>query len=140
MRAAYSIKDGREIEILIIDGPAKMSYTFTKKGGKNLVLEGVPSSADLTFTLPKKSADEIIHSEFDSIGQIGLRIFEKMLSEHEDQKIKVKLHAGFLSLMTGGYFGVLTAGGSEVASFLAMKGLASMGKIKDTISKMKSGT
>lgn len=136
-RAADSIKNGREIAVVVTNGDQKTNYTFAKESGRNVFRDSAASSPDLTFTIPQASAQELVTKKFDTVGQVGLHIFEKMLSNDPSQKIQAKIHAGFLGLMTGGYLGVLTAGGTDVAKFLASKGLGSAGKIKDTISKMR---
>lgn len=136
-KAADSIKNGREIAVVVTKGGHHNSYTFAKENGRNIFRDGGASKPDLTFTIPEASAQELVTKKFDTVGQVGLHIFEKMLSNDPSHKIHAKIHAGFLGLMTGGYLGVLTAGGTEVAKFLAAKGLGSAGKIKDTISKMR---
>ena len=136
-KAADSIKDGREIAVIITDTGTSFPYTFSKSGGQNVFKETAASRPDVTFTIPVASGREITETSFTSVGQVGLRIFEKIISPDPAQKIHVKIHTGFLSLLTGGYLGVLTSGGSEVAKFLASKGLGSMSKVKDTISKMQ---
>ena len=136
-KAADSIRDGREIAILVTGDGQQAAYTFTKSGGKNVFKESAAARPDVSFTIPIASVREIVETNFISVGQVGLRIFEKIISPDPAQKIHVKIHTGFLSLMTGGYLGVLTSGGSEVAKFLASKGLGSMSRVKDTISKMQ---
>lgn len=136
-RAADSIRNGREIAIVIRSSNQSASYTFTKESGRNVLRDAPAAHADLTFTIPEESARELVTAKFESVGQVGLHIFNKMLSNDPNQKITAKLHAGMLSLVAGGYLGVLTAGGSEVAKFLATKGLGNVGKIKDALSKMK---
>lgn len=138
-KAAGSIRNGREIglEITRKTGTAEQ-YTFTKEGGRNVLREGAASSPDVIFVLPEVAANELVTKDFATIGQVGLHIFEKILSNDPDQKIQIRLKAGVLSLVTGGYFGVLTSGGSDVAKFLASKGLGSMGRLKDAVSKLKS--
>ncbi len=139
--AAASIKNGREIEIIVVTtDKSRVEFTFKKDSGKNKIETGKAKDADLSFVMPEAAIREIITSEFDSVGQVGLRIFEKMLSSDENHKITAKLNCGILSLMTGGYLGVLTAGGTDVAKFLATKGLGNMGKLKDAISKMKGNS
>ena len=54
------------------------------------------------------------------------------------KKVSVKFKAGFLTLFSKGYLGILTAGGSQFASFLASKGLNGMGAIKEALKKMKA--
>lgn len=136
-KAADSIKNGREIAVIVTNAGQSTAYTFTKVSGRNVLNEQAASSPDLTFTMPEPAARELVTSNFETVGQVGLHIFEKMLSNDPSQKIHVKIHAGFLSLLTGGYLGVLTSGGGDVAKFLASRGLGNMGKLKETISKLK---
>lgn len=136
--AANSISNGRKIKITITDSTGESTaFVFTKEKGANVLKEEDSTGYDVSFVIPVKAAEEITSTKFDSVGQVGLRIFEKILSSDAEQKIQVKVHAGVLSLITGGYLGVLTAGGGDVAKFLASKGLGNIGKIKDAISKMK---
>lgn len=145
-RAAHSLKDGREIALLIepvvepVESPQKMAkpFIFVKKEGRNEFLDGLAKKPDVSFFIPEASAHELITQKFDDVGQVGLHIFDKMLSNDPKRKIRVKLHVGFMDLMTGGYFGVLAAGGSDVAKFLAAKGFASLGKLKDLISNLRA--
>lgn len=132
-QAAASIRNGRCIA-LEVEGK---SYTFTKESGRNVLREGAPSSPDLTFFMPEAMVRELVTKEFATVGQVGLHIFDKMLSNDPSHKVRVKLQIGVLSLVTGGYLGVLTAGGGEVARYMASKGLGNMGKLKDAISKLK---
>lgn len=133
-QAAHSIKNGREIG-LVIDG---VPYTFKKDASKNRIESGKSSSPDLIFEIPKQAAEELFSNSFTSVGAVGIFIFEKMLASDPQHKVKARVHAGFLSLMTGGYLGVLAAGGAEVAKFLAQKGLSNPSKIKDAIAKLRS--
>jgi hypothetical protein len=135
--AAASLKNGREIGLAITANGQTTTYTFAREDGHNVVRDGAPKSPDFTFTIPEAAARELVAKKFETVGQVGLHIFEKMLSNDPNQKIRAKLQTGALSLVTGGYFGVLTAGGSEVAKFLATKGLGNMGKLKDAIGKLR---
>lgn len=137
-KAAESLRNGREIGVEIKMGDNVEAYTFTKEGGRNVLKKGEPSSPDVVFIIPEAAARELVTKKFDSVGQVGLHIFEKILSNDSNQKIAIRLNAGALGLVTGGYFGVLTAGGTDVAKFLASKGLGSMGKLKDAVSKLRS--
>src|SRR5262249_34748195 len=112
-------------------------YAFVKEGGQNKLYERETQKADLHFTIPKAAADELVTKSFDGVGKVGLFIFEKITAADPAQKIKVKLNTGFLSLLTGGYMGVLTSGGADVAKFLASRGLGSLGKLKETISRLR---
>ncbi|MBI3544516.1 MAG: hypothetical protein HY075_14690 [Deltaproteobacteria bacterium] len=136
-KAADSIRNGREIGLEITAPSGSTHYTFTKESGRNVLREGKSSSPDVAFVIPDAAARDLVTRNFETVGQVGLHIFEKILSNDPSQKIQIRLRTGVLSLVTGGYFGVLTAGGSEVARFMATKGLGSMGKLKDAISKLK---
>ena len=136
-RAAESIRNGREIGLTVKTGAHIEAYTFVKDGGRNVIRQGAPLSPDVVFTLPEAALKDLLTRNFNTIGQVGLHIFEKILSNDPNQKVQISLKANILSLVTGGYFGVLTAGGSEVAKFLATKGLGSMSKLRDAISKLR---
>ena len=140
LKAAHSIKDGKEIALTIVSKNAEHSeehLTFVKIKGQNRIEERQSRRADLTFIIPHASALDLVTQEFDTVGQVGLFIFDRIITDDSTQKIQVKLNCGVLSLMTGGYLGILGAGGTEVAQYLATKGLGSLGKIKETISKLK---
>ena len=136
-KAASSIRNGREIGLVVTSAGKEVGYTFTREGGKNVLRDGNAAHPDIIFTLPEAAAKALITGKFETIGQVGLHIFEKILSNDPDQKVRIRLKAGVLSLVTGGYLGVLTSGGTDVAKFLATHGLGSMGKLKDAISKMR---
>ena len=133
-KAAKSISDGAEMEFQV--GPE--SFTFTKSGGQNTVKPGKARAPQLLFTLTPSAADSILEQGSDDIGAIGVHIAKMIASPENDLKVSIKFKAGFLSLFSNGYFGVLTSGGSQFASFLASKGLSGMGAIKDVLKKMKA--
>ncbi len=144
IEAASSIRNGRKIRITILENQdqnqesnQESSYLFTKQGSRNAFLNEPVPEPDLTFKIPAATAKELITKTFLSVGEVGLFIFGKITSSNEKEKIHFKLNVGFLNLMTGGYLGVLTAGGSDVAKYLASKGLGNIGKLKETISKLK---
>jgi hypothetical protein len=61
-----------------------------------------------------------------------------VISKDPNKQVSVQFKAGFLSLFTKGYFGVLTTGGSAFASFLASQGLNGIAGIKSFLGKIKS--
>jgi hypothetical protein len=136
-KAAKSISDGAEMEFRVT-GPTPETFTFTKTGGKNALKPGAASDAQLAFELTPQAAEDILADKTDSIGAIGVNIAKLVVSKDEARKVKVEFKAGFLTLFAKGYLGVLTAGGSEFASFLASRGLSGMGAIKTALKKMRS--
>jgi hypothetical protein len=133
-RAAASLKNGAQIA-LVVDGAR---YTFTKESGHNRLLDEPATKADMTFTIPGAAALELITRRFDSVGQVGLHIFEDVMSQDPQRKVEARFHCGFLTLMTSGYLGILSAGGADVAKFLGSKGFGSVSKLKDVIARLKS--
>lgn len=132
-KAAASLRNGAEVALVI----GEKTYTFTKEGGRNKLHDHAARKPDVIFTMPEASALELVTRRFDSVAQVGLHIFEDVLSEDPARKVTVRVMSGFLTLMTSGYLGILTAGGAELARFLGAKGFGSAGKIKDAISKLK---
>lgn len=133
-KAAKSLSDGAEMQFHVADEV----FTFTKVSGKNAIKPAAARDPQLIFTLTPGAADSILADTAEEIGQIGVNI-AKMIATHDaDKKVSVKFKAGFLSLFAKGYFGIVTAGGSQLASFLASKGLNGINGIKDALKKMKA--
>lgn len=133
-KAAKSLSDGAEMEFQV----GSEVFTFTKEGGKNAVKASKAGDPQLIFTMTPGAADAILADTSDDIGAIGVHIARMIVAQDADKKVTVKFKAGFLSLFSKGYLGVLTAGGGQFASFLASKGLNGMGAIKDALKKMKA--
>jgi hypothetical protein len=133
-KAAKSINDGAEMEFHVADE----AFTFTKQGGKNTVKPGPARDPQLVFTLTPSAADAVLADLSEDIGSIGVHIAKMIAAPEGDKKVTWKLKAGFLTLWGKGYFGVLTSGGAQFASFLASKGLNGIGAIKDILKKMKA--
>lgn len=133
-KAAKSLTDGAEIEIVV--GGAEV-LTLTRNQGKNRVTVGRARDPQLVFTLTPAAAEEILAEKSDEIGKIGVGIARLIVSKEADKKVSIQIKAGFLSLFSKGYFGVLAAGGAEFASFLASRGLNGMGAIKSALKNLK---
>ncbi|MGK5084234.1 hypothetical protein WDW37_13140 [Bdellovibrionota bacterium FG-1] len=138
--AAKSIKDGAEIEFIIDnDNPAGIeTFTLTKVSGKNSILSQPARTPQLVFKVTPPAAQAILDYPSDEIGPIGVHIVRMIVKPEAGKKISVQFKAGFLGLFSHGYFGVLTAGGSQFASFLAAHGLNGMSAIKNVLKKMKA--
>jgi hypothetical protein len=132
-KAARSLSDSAEIQFHV----DSETFTFTKEDGKNVVKPQAARDPQLVFTLTSKAADTILSDPAEDIGTIGVNI-AKMIAAHDAQtKVSMKFKAGFLTLFSKGYMGVLTAGGGQLAAFMAAKGLNGVGAIKDALKKMK---
>lgn len=137
--AAASLSNGVEMELQVLDeaGKAASVVTFTKVAGKNQVREGKASDPQIVFTMTPAAAEAILGDTSEDIGAIGVNIAKLILSPDANRRVGIQMKAGFLSLFSKGYFGVVTAGGGAFASFLASKGLNGMGAIKAALGKKK---
>ncbi|MEK6705013.1 MAG: hypothetical protein AABZ06_04440 [Bdellovibrionota bacterium] len=135
--AAKSISDKSEIELQIIanDLVAAESLTFMKEGGKNLIHPRPAVDPHIIFKLTPSAADEILADTSTEIGPIGVNIMKLIISRDPSKKISFQIKAGIFTLITKGYFGVLTAGGGQFMAFLASKGINGIGAIKAALKK-----
>jgi hypothetical protein len=140
LQAAESLHVGREISLEILDSSLERHFfTFTKNSTtKKNTFEGRKSEKpDFSFEIPQKVAEELTQRNFSSIAEVGLFIFEKMLSNEVESKIRVRASIGFLAFLTSGYPGILTSGGIQVAQFLASKGFGNVSKINEALSRLQ---
>ena len=135
--AAKSIGDGAEIEFRIGTGKdITETFTFTKQGGRNRVELRPAADPQVVFIVPPQAAEEILANAADDIGSIGVGIAKLIVANDSSRRVSLQLKAGFFTLLGKGYLGVLTAGGTAFASFLAQHGLNGMGAIKSALKKM----
>ena len=133
-KATQPLKNGIEIEICIDGAP---SLTLTKKNNKLELLSTPPKNADMSFWIGNKGVEELVQCETEDIGEIGIAIIKLMLASDPKFQLKSKVHIGTLKLISHGYLAVLPLGGPKIMSFLASKGFANLGKIKDAISQLR---
>jgi len=137
-RAASSLRDSAEIE-LRITGATPETFTFKRNAGKNLVVAGTARDPQMTFTLTADAAEVVLSDVSTDIGSLGVGILKLVASSDPTKKVELRVHAGVLSLLGKGYFGVLATGGSGVASFMASRGLGGLGAIKNALKKLHEG-
>lgn len=136
-RAAQSLSNGVEIEFEISTLPQSEKFTFTKTSGKNEVRPGSAKNPQLVFRMPVKAADEVLSSGGADIGSIGVQVAKLIVAHEANRKISMQLKAGFFTLFSNGYFGVLKSGGAAFGSFLASRGLNGLDGVKTLIKKLK---
>ena len=143
--AAKSIANGAEIEFQVQgpSGQVSETFTFTKKVGKNAVVPGPARDPQLLFTMNEQAASGILEFQSELIGEIGVHIAKMLFTSkmktaaEPGERLEIHFKAGVLTLFSKGYFGVLTHGGAQFASFLASQGLNGIGAIKSVLSKRK---
>jgi hypothetical protein len=141
-KAAAPLANGVEIELSVAEHgetPAEGDvFTFTKSGGKNQLKAGPAEDPQVLFTMTPRAAEAVLNDPAEDIGHLGVGILKLIVSTDANNRISIKLKAGFLTLFSKGYFGVVTAGGAGFAAFLASRGLSGMGAIKDALKKMRT--
>ncbi|OFZ20553.1 MAG: hypothetical protein A2X94_11040 [Bdellovibrionales bacterium GWB1_55_8] len=138
-KAAKPLSNGCEIEIRIRKGSAEPEiFVFTKIAGRNQFLEKTAADPQVIFTLTPAAAHAILNDPSDDIGTIGIAISKLIISTDPESRISVKLHAGILTFFSMGYFGVITAGGSRFAGYLASRGLSGIASIKAALQKLRN--
>lgn len=134
LKTAASIKEGSQIAIQIKD----LSTFCLKKTEDSLILIAeAPSHPDLTFFVGPHTSSRLLELKNEDIGTLGLSIFKLMMSNDTQEKITLKIHSDFLTLLRNGYFQVLAQGGPAVMQFLTQNGFDSFSKIKSVISQMR---
>jgi hypothetical protein len=138
-KAANSIADGAEVEIRIAssDGRVIEIFTFTKEQGKNHIHSSNAKNPQLVFSMTPDAAEIILSDVTEEIGAIGVGIAKLVVTADANRRVSVKFKAGFFTLFSKGYFGVLSAGGSSFASYLASQGFNGIGAIKSTLKNLK---
>ena len=136
-QAAKSLVNGAEIEFRVSssgDSPEEI-FTFTKKAGKITIVPEASRNPEVVFTLTAQAAQEILDFPSDEIGPIGVQIAKLVVSPDGNRRVSIQIKAGFFTLFSKGYLGVITAGGSHFASFLATQGLNGIAAIKSILAK-----
>ena len=134
LRASKPLKEG----VVFFLEADKSPYAVTKHKGRLVVSQGKPTDPEMTFTLPLKALQRLEATTTDDIGEMGVEVLKLVLSPDPDEKISSKVHIGPIELFLRGYLSVLPLGGPTVMKYLASKGFASFGKVKDAISRMRS--
>ena len=140
-KAARSLADGARIAFRVVkpDGSEIESFVFTKASGLNRI-EDAGGPSEVSFELTEGAAEAILSETSDDIGKIGVEIAKLVVSQSPERRVRARLEAGFLTLMRKGYVGVVTAGGTAFAAFLASRGLKGVGGIKSAIAKLRGST
>src|SRR5262245_55542535 len=114
-KAAGPLANGIEIELRVAEHGQEATsddvFTFTKSGGKNVLKAGAASDAQVVFTMTPQAAEAVMNDPAEDIGHLGVGILKLVVSTDANKRISLKLKAGFLTLFSKGYFGVVTAGG-----------------------------
>ena len=147
--AAQSLSDGVEIAIQVISAPKTgasaptsgenvlETLVFTREKKRNCIKNIAPHQPQLTFRMTEAAAEALLSDPSDQIGEIGVNILRLIFSPDPTKRIWIQFQSGFFTLWSKGYFGVLKAGGSGFAAYLASRGFSGMDAIKAALRKIR---
>ena len=133
--AAASLKRAAEVGVSFTDVPGH--WRFTSEGGKPLLAPGAAKDPDFELTLAPGAVRAICARADAEIGDLGILFFQQMIAQAPEDKIRVKLHSGLMTLTLRGWLGVLAHGGPRVVGWLAQKGLKGPGAVASAISRLR---
>ena len=138
--ATSSLSNGVEIEFRVqLDGEKPVEiFCLLRREDRNEIRTGPGDKPQITMTLTPRAAAEVAAHPADRIedvGQIGILFASLAASPNPERKVRIQFNAGFLTLLSKGFVGVVTSGGKTFASYLASKGLNGVGAIKSIVSK-----
>ncbi len=89
-------------------------YSFKKEGKYATLFDEVPKSPDFTIKIEQGAINQLVSLESEDIGDFGIKFFQIMRNQKENERIEVSLHIGLFKIMTKGYLKVLLLGGPMV--------------------------
>jgi len=129
------LRKGIEIAVFLDgEGPA----TLRRAADGMEVLNQAPAKPDMTFRISGSALGELLKTETEDVGEIGVAILKLMAHSDPAMRLQAKVHIGAFDLLRNGYLGVLPLGGATVMKFLSTKGLTGVGKIKDAIGRLRT--
>lgn len=134
-KATGPLRKGIELAVHL-NGEGPVTLTKTAEGLD--VLSKAPAKPDMTFHVPEKALLELLGTQTEDVGEIGVAILKLMAHGDPAYRIQAKVHIGPFDLLRNGYLGVLPLGGATVMKFLSTKGLTGVGKIKDAIGRLRT--
>lgn len=139
-KAAHTLANGAEIELRIVnsDHTPQEIFTFTRKDKKNVLLPIPAQEPQVVFILTPDAAEAILGDSTQDIGQIGVNILKLVFSTDANRRVGFQFKAGFLTLFSKGYLGILTTGGTAFSAALAEKGLSGLSAIKKVLQNIKN--
>lgn len=138
IRAAAPLKENTLIRIAVSGDPA--SYYVSREGKKTHLLAGEPpKSPQVSFTISPAAIERLTGFASEDIGEFGVHFFKLMTERDPAVELTVRLHTGFLGLMSMGVFNVLALGGTSVMGHLAKHGFKSIGEIRKAIGSLRGG-
>ncbi|MBN2694434.1 hypothetical protein JXR93_07205 [bacterium] len=115
------------------------SYSFRRVDGESYssIFENSPKEPDFTITLSEGALNELISLKSESVGDFGVLFFKLLKNKESGKEVSLKIHIGFIKMISKGYLKVLLLGGPVVMSALTKLGVHGIDGIKKIFSKKK---
>ena len=139
LQATSHLGEGAEVEFRVQEtgDKAKEVFCLLKHNKVNEVRPGPGDAPHIVMTFTPQAAVEILANPSENVGEIGIQFASLIASQDPKRKISIQFKAGFLTLLSKGFIGVLSSGGKVFAHHLTTRGLSGMGALKTLISKFK---
>lgn len=124
------LKKGREIRILF-DGQHECALFYQQSVAQ---LEYRPAQTpDIEFEIYPEALRMLKGKSPMNMAQLGIAIVKQVLAG----SVKIHVLTGVLSVLSGGYFKIITSAGPEFMGYLAQHGLKNISKIQSLIASLK---
>ncbi len=128
-RAMKQLKPGAAINFILSEDETVYHAKRIKSGAE--MNKGATEQVDLWLRLGPRAVDDLLELNTSDLGTFGVEVLKHMVaSRPPEEKIDIKLEAGFIGLTKRGYLKIVILGGPKVMGFLAKKGFGGLGAIK----------
>ena len=107
---------------------------FVKEKGKSKCQPGLCENKEITFTLSERSIELLTSKKSTQFSDLAIWIMDQVRA----REVGIKFNAGFLTLLSKGYFSVVAKGGTAILQYLAKHGFSNILKLKRLIAKFKA--
>jgi hypothetical protein len=137
-KATNPLSKKAEGGVIFLNDKSK-SYSFKRVEGENYssIFENSPKEPDFTISLSEGALNELISLKSESVGDFGVLFFKLFKNREEGKEIYLKIHIGFIKMISKGYLKVLLLGGPVVMSALTKLGVQGIDGLKRIFSKKK---
>lgn len=138
-RAASPLKPDASVRVIVRENGGQVIGTFRRDPERGPLLERTtPADPDFTLVVPRGMAEYLHALRSDDIGEFGIEILSRGLSDDPDFRMGVSIHVGFGRLFRHGYFGILRLGGWRLARAMAVRGLSGLTTIREKINRHRA--
>lgn len=135
--AAGYIADGAASRVVFAHRPGE-EWTLRRKGGASELAAQRCSDPDLVLRFAPGAVRSLERVRGD-IADFAIALFECALSKDPDERVEIRVVAGFARLVRRGYVGLLIAAGPRLVAFGAAHGVANLAQLRRLIGELRAG-